>query len=417
MQAAPAPHQAAAHSPAESRESTTEAPPKQVALAMDRLSHASRLIADIRLGADRLLEALFVAAQPHHSSKPLDLILKEEASMRKHLQDLRNIGRQLEDSGVLNESLRSRSNSWGLHMPLVCPDGAVVAYAWKRQLAGQAGASAVDRTRLALKAFTDQKRRFFPHLDEGAGTESVSKKNCGSQVSTVSHEEELNDYRSMPDILLHMEKEVPNVKVFTYERLDWLKRASSLPSLANESIIESSKEHNFHSSNNIRQGTVGIVAAEKVAVIELLFPSVFRAIVSLHPAGSIDPDAVAFFSPDEGGSYVHARGFSVYHVFRHITEHAAMALQYFLGLRTETALLSLLHWICSYQTLFTKVCSKCRRLLSMDTQLALLLPPVHRPYRNFSGGKASSTQSSLSTKDQSTDITQAYHVGCFLEEL
>ena len=34
-----------------------------------------------------------------------------------------------------------------LHMPLVCPDGAVVAYAWKRQLAGQAGASAVDRTR------------------------------------------------------------------------------------------------------------------------------------------------------------------------------------------------------------------------------------------------------------------------------
>ena len=57
------------------------------------------------------------------------------------------LGKQLEDSGVLNESLRSRSNSWGLHMPLVCPDGAVVAYAWKRQLAGQAGASAVDRTR------------------------------------------------------------------------------------------------------------------------------------------------------------------------------------------------------------------------------------------------------------------------------
>lgn len=60
------------------------------------------------------------------------------------------VGRQLEDSGVLNDSLRSRSNSWGLHMPLVCPDGAVVAYAWKRQLAGQAGASAVDRTRLGL---------------------------------------------------------------------------------------------------------------------------------------------------------------------------------------------------------------------------------------------------------------------------
>lgn len=60
------------------------------------------------------------------------------------------LGKQLEESGVLNESLRSRSNSWGLHMPLVCPDGAVVAYAWKRQLAGQAGASAVDRTRFVL---------------------------------------------------------------------------------------------------------------------------------------------------------------------------------------------------------------------------------------------------------------------------
>ncbi|KAF7132391.1 hypothetical protein RHSIM_Rhsim09G0086500 [Rhododendron simsii] len=381
------------HSPAESRESATEAPPKQVALAMDRLSNAGRLIADIRLGADRLLEALFVASQPHQSTKPLHLILKEEASMRQHLHDLRTIGRQLEDSGVLNESLRSRSNSWGLHMPLVCPDGAVVAYAWKRQLAGQAGASAVDRTRLALKAFTDQKRRFFPHLDDGA--ESISKKICSSQASTASHEEELNEYGSLSDFLVHLEKEVPNVKINTYERLDWLKRASSLASAANESVIETPKEHTFHSSNNLRQGTVGSIAADNVAVIELLFPSVFRAIVSLHPVGSMDPDAVAFFSPDE--------------------EHAAMALQYFLGLRTETALHSLVHWICSYQTLFTKVCGKCRRLLSMDIQSALLLPPVHRPYRKFSISKTT-TQTSSSTKDQSVDVPQAYHINCFPEE-
>ncbi|PRQ56016.1 hypothetical protein RchiOBHm_Chr1g0331111 [Rosa chinensis] len=134
--------------PASVGSTAAEAPPKQVALAMDRLGQAGRLIADIRLGADRLLEALFVAAQPHQSTKPLHLFLNEDTSMRQHLQDLRSIGRQLEESGVLNDSLRSRSNSWGLHMPLVCPDGAVVAYAWKRQLAGQAGASAVDRTRL-----------------------------------------------------------------------------------------------------------------------------------------------------------------------------------------------------------------------------------------------------------------------------
>lgn len=71
-----------------------EAPPKQVALAMDRLGHAARLIADIRLGADRLLEALFVAAQPHQSSKPIHLFLQEDESMRQHLQDLRIVGKQ-----------------------------------------------------------------------------------------------------------------------------------------------------------------------------------------------------------------------------------------------------------------------------------------------------------------------------------
>lgn len=72
--------------------STEEAPPKQVALAMDRLGQAARIIADIRIGADRLLEALFIAAQPHQSNKPLQLFLKEDASMRQHLQDLRSLG-------------------------------------------------------------------------------------------------------------------------------------------------------------------------------------------------------------------------------------------------------------------------------------------------------------------------------------
>lgn len=63
------------------------------------------------------------------------------------------LGNQLETSGVLNSATKLQSNSWGLHMPLICPDGAVVAYTWKRQLAGQAGTSAVDRTRLDLISF------------------------------------------------------------------------------------------------------------------------------------------------------------------------------------------------------------------------------------------------------------------------
>ncbi|KAH9737946.1 Mediator of RNA polymerase II transcription subunit 27 [Citrus sinensis] len=387
-------------SPDQPPQSTAEAPPKQVALALERLAQAGRLIADVRLGADRLLEALFVAAQPHQSNKPLHLFIKEDAAMRQHLQDLRTIGRQLEGTGVLNEPLRSRSNSWGLHMPLVCPDGAVVAYAWKRQLAGQAGASAVDRTRLALKAFTDQKKRFFPHLDDRVhdqSTEPESKKHCVPQALPASNQEELSDCKTLSDVLMRLEKEVPNLKIFTYERLDWLKRASSLPSLANESPLELLKEHNFHSSSKLRPGLQNTVAADKVAVIELLFPSIFRAIVSLHPVGSIEPDAVAFFSPDEGGNYIHARGSSVYHVFRHITEHAGTALQFFLGIRTETSLYFLL-------------------LLAMDKRLALLLPPVSRPYRHFFPTVTSSAQLISSTNEQSSDVVSAYHIGCFSED-
>lgn len=389
-----------------SDQQAAEAPPKQVALAMDRLAQAGRLIADIRIGADRLLEALFVAAsEPHQqSSKPLQLIVKEEASMRQYLEDLRNIGKQLEDSGVLNDSLRSRSNSWGLHMPLVCPDGAVVAYAWKRQLAGQAGASAVDRTRLALKAFTDQKRRFFPHLDDAASVESAKKKRCAPVVS-----EKLSELRTLSDILALVEKEIPNVKTSTYQRLEWLKRAPLLPS--SESSIESSKDHGFHSK--FRQGSVSNVTTDKVSVIELLFPSIFRAIISLHPSGSTDPDAVAFFSPDEGGSHIHARGSSTHHVFQHITEHASLALQYFVGINSETALYTLLHWVCSYRTILIKVCSKCGRLLTMDKQSGLLLPPVIRPYRNYSAGKVSSKSSS--SEDQSANLIEAFHVACYSE--
>lgn len=160
----------------------------------------------------------------------------------------------------------------------------------------------LNNCRLALKAFTDQKRRFFPHLDDGLddqGTESDSKKRCSPQVQMANHHEELSDYRTLSDILMSLEKEVPNLRIFTYERLDWLKRASSLPSSANETSLEISKEHNLYSSNKLRPGSLSNVATEKIAVIELLFPSIFRAIISLHPVGSTDPDSVAFFSPDE----------------------------------------------------------------------------------------------------------------------
>ncbi|KAM1736359.1 hypothetical protein ACFX11_014824 [Malus domestica] len=145
-------------------------------------------------------------------------------------------------------------------MPFVCPDGAVVAYAWKRQLAGQVGASAVDRTRLALKAFTDQKRRFFPHLDDASNdqcNESTSKKQRISQAPAAHNQEDGLDCKTLLEVLVRMEK-----------------------------------DHSYHSSSKLRSSPPD-VAPDTVAVIGLLFPSTFRAVVSLHPAGSIDPDATS----------------------------------------------------------------------------------------------------------------------------
>lgn len=104
--------------------------------------------------------------------------------------------------------------------------------------------------------------------------------------------------KTLSEILKNLENEVPNMKIFTYRRLDWSKRASSLASLMDDDFVDPSKELNLQNVGKLRSGAV-TTAIDQVAVIELLVPSIFRAIVSLHPAGSIDPDAVAFFSPTE----------------------------------------------------------------------------------------------------------------------
>ncbi|XP_049932557.1 mediator of RNA polymerase II transcription subunit 27-like [Nymphaea colorata] len=179
--------------------------------------------------------------------------------------------------------------------------------------------------RLALKAFAGQKKRFFPHLEDEmhnqkhSGEFGASKKLATSVSSVVVHKDEPYSERSLSDILNDIEAESSFAKISTYQRLDWLKRASSLSPSANEPPGETSKENNVHTSSKIRAEVQGAPALDQIAVIELLVPSVFRAVVSLNPAGSINRDAVAFFSPDEGGSYIHARGSSVYRVFRNIT--------------------------------------------------------------------------------------------------
>lgn len=50
----------------------------------------------------------------------------------------------------------------------------------------------------------------------------------------------------------------------------------------------------------------------------------------------------------------------------------------------------------------------------MDPQTALLLPPVYRPYQQFSALKTSSTKP-VSAMDHNSDLGRAYHVGCFSE--
>lgn len=65
-----------------------------------------------------------------------------------------------------------------------------------------------------------------------------------------------------------------------------------------DDFVDPSKELNLQNMGKSRSGAL-TTPIDQVAVIELLVPSIFRAVVSLHPAGSTDPDAVAFFSPTE----------------------------------------------------------------------------------------------------------------------
>lgn len=60
--------------------------------------------------------------------------------------------------------------------------------------------------------------------------------------------------------------------------------------------------------------------------------------------------------------------------------------------------------------LIVEICdwySKCGKILSMDKESALILPPVQRPYRNFLASKNLS---------QSMNDIPAYHIGCFPKE-
>jgi hypothetical protein len=75
------------------------------------------------------------------------------------------------------------------------------------------------------------------------------------------------------------------MKIFTYRHLEWSKRASSLASLLDDALVDPTKELNLHMMGKSRSGATP-TPTDQVAVIELLVPSIFRAMVLLHPAGS-----------------------------------------------------------------------------------------------------------------------------------
>lgn len=164
--------------------------------------------------------------------------------------------------------------------------------------------------RLALKAFTDQKRRFFPHLADDAyqqttATESRAKRHAGSQLSVGGRLEEVHEFGSVSHVLKYLENEVPQMKVYTHQRLEWLKKATTLSTSSSlDDNSEAANEHSFHHpSTKLIPGSDDILSeaanVDKIAVIELVVPSVFRALIALHSAGSVEPDAISFFSPDE----------------------------------------------------------------------------------------------------------------------
>ena len=52
----------------------------------------------------------------------------------------------------------------------------------------------------------------------------------------------------------------------------------------------------------------------------------------------------------------------------------------------------------------------------MDKALAILLPPVQRPYQQTLATKFTSNQSSSSAKGLGPDQTLAHHIGCSFDE-
>lgn len=159
--------------------------------------------------------------------------------------------------------------------------------------------------RLALRAFTKQKRRFFPGLSATPGT---GAKRARGEVSESSE----TAGPSLPDLLARIHAETLGMAVTAYEHLAWLNKSHSTGGM---STVFASRVITSNSSLSVRHGSAGTAQQpsqaqgdnpssstrqnEKLAVLEASIPGVLVAVISVLPAGCVYPDAVAVFSPAE----------------------------------------------------------------------------------------------------------------------
>lgn len=115
----------------------------------------------------------------------------------------------------------------------------------------------------------------------------------------------------LSDVLRRIQSEMPGMVVTQYARLAWMNNR-----LGSNSRFDSSAgvlSLSVNSSLSLRKGMAltsqlaggeappSLRSSEKVAVLEVTIPGILRAIISLLPPGSVYPDAIAVFSPDEVG--------------------------------------------------------------------------------------------------------------------
>lgn len=151
--------------------------------------------------------------------------------------------------------------------------------------------------RLALKAFAEQKRRFFPGLVPALSSETVHNINV-KRLRTEGSESPETSTPLLTDIVRELQTETPGMSVTPYKRLAWASKATSRSDLSSSSVSRTLTA-GIPRPAGVDISPSSARPAENMAVLEVSIPGVLMALVSVLPAGSVYPDAIAVFSPDE----------------------------------------------------------------------------------------------------------------------